>query len=268
VLRILFVTQDDPFYVCEFFREFGSIYDRNQLDVAGVMLQAPLGKKYRRTLVRQMLQFYGMRDFLRLGSRYVAKRFMGILAADVFRGKFPGSFSLRHVLLRNGWTILPWSDVNADAVVSWIAGSDIDIVVSVAASQKFGDSVLSASRYGCINVHNALLPRNRGMLPNFWSLYNCDRHPVSGMTVHKMNSRLDDGPIIIQKEVVLDRSESLHHLMLRTKRMNARLVLDALALYRNGEPALMPNDASLSTYHTFPTKEDVKAFRAKGLKLL
>jgi methionyl-tRNA formyltransferase len=268
MLRLVFVTVDDPFYVCEFFREFGPAYDRQEVEVAGVVIQAPLGRKSRTTLARQMLDFYGWWDFLRVGFRYAGRAALGVLAVRVFRGHFWGSFSVEHIICRQGWKILPCGNVNDPEFIHVLGELKIDLVVSVAASQKFKEDLLSAPRYGCINIHNARLPKNRGMLPNFWALYHYDSEPTSGMTVHKMNATLDDGPILLQEELELDPRESLDHLIRRTKRLNARLLLAALALYRNGEPEYRPNRSSEATYNSFPNRQDVKAFRAKGLKLI
>ena len=270
-LNVLFITQDDPFYVPQFFTEFVAICQGDaarDISIKGVVIQAPLGKKSLRALVAQMLAFYGWFDFLRMGFRFAFAKVMNKIAVKLFKGKFPGAFSVEHVLLRAGWPILHTRSVNTPEFREQIAPLKLDLIQSVAASQKFGADLLKATRYGCMNIHNAKLPLNRGMLPNFWSLYNSDKEPVSGMTVHLMNEKLDDGPIVLQEEITPDRSESLHDLILRTKRLNAHLVLRALNMFVKGAPPLLPNDASRATYNTFPTREDVKKFKAKGLRLL
>ena len=106
------------------------------------------------------------------------------------------------------------------------------------------------------------------MLPNFWSLYHCDKEPMSAMTVHRMETALDDGPIVLQREFSLDPKETLDQLIVRTKKMNAHVILEALLLFKDGEPSVLPNDASQATYNTFPSKEDVRRFKAKGLRLI
>jgi methionyl-tRNA formyltransferase len=236
--------------------------------IKGVVIQAPLGKKSLRALVSQMLGFYGWFDFLRMGVRFAVSKVMNKIAVKLFHGRFPGAFSVEHVLLKAGWPILHTRSVNTPEFREQIAPLQLDLIQSVAASQKFGAELLKAPRYGCINIHNAKLPLNRGMLPNFWSLYNTDREPVSGMTVHLMNEKLDDGPIVLQEEMRPNPAESLHALILRTKRLNAHLVLRALNLFVSGPPPMLPNDATKATYNTFPTREDVRNFKAKGLRLL
>jgi methionyl-tRNA formyltransferase len=267
-LNILFITQDDPFYIPHFFREFFAHCQNREIKVHGIVIQAPLGKKSLGGLMKQMLAFYGWFDFLRVGCKFVFYKVMNAVATRLFAGQFPGTFSLEHFLLKNRIPIVHCPDVNAASFIDTIKSLDLDLIVSVAASQKFKRDLLGAPRYGCINVHNSRLPRNRGMLPNFWSLYQFDTEPVSAMTVHKMNDTLDDGAIVIQEDLRLDPAESLEHLIVRTKKLNAHLILKALSLFKAGEPPLLANDASKATYNSFPTREDVKRFRAKGLRIL
>lgn len=267
-MKILFITQDDPFYIPHFFREFFDHLDDPEIVVHGVVIQAPLGKKSLRGLVKQMLGFYGPVDFARVGAKYVAWKALNKLAVRGFGGRFPGAFSLEHLLLARGIPIVHAANVNAPEFVGRVRSEGIDLVVSVAASAKFRAELLRAPPLGCINVHNSRLPVNRGMLPNFWSLYHSDTQPVSGMTVHRMNETLDDGAIVLQEDLHLDPRESLDRLIVRTKKLNAHLILRALALFKRGEAPSLPNDASKATYNTFPTREDVRRFREKGLKLL
>ncbi|MBI5772909.1 MAG: formyl transferase [Verrucomicrobia bacterium] len=268
MLRVLFITQDDPFYIPHFFREFVRIFHDGEIAVLGAVIQAPLGKKSFAALVRQMFDFYGPVDFLRVGGKYAGFKVLNALAVKVFHGRFPGVFSLEHFMLKENWKIIRIRDMNSAESLQRLDEMKVDLLVSVAASQKLKPELLARPRLGCINIHNSKLPKNRGMLPNFWSLFRCDTEPVSAMTVHRMNATLDDGPIVLQKEFPLDPKETLDELIIRTKRMNAHVVLEAMQLFKRGEPPLLPNDAAQATYNTFPTKEDVRRFRAKGLRLI
>lgn len=58
--------------------------------------------------------------------------------------------------------------------------------------------VLEIPSRGCINLHKAVLPHNRGANPNVWSIL--EPSPV-GVTMHYMDEGIDTGPIIAQKEV-------------------------------------------------------------------
>lgn len=268
MLRVLFVTQDDPFYIPHFFREFARIFHDDEIEVLGAVIQAPLGKKSFGALVRQMFDFYGPVDFLRVGCKYTVFKVLNAVAVKVFCGRFPGVFSLEHFLRKENWRIFRARDLNAAESLQLLDDLKVDLLVSVAASQKFKPELLARPRLGCVNIHNSKLPRHRGMLPNFWALYHCDAEPVSAMTVHRMNATLDDGPIVLQREFALDPKEPLDRLIIRTKKMNAHVMLEAVQLFKRGEPPLLPNDAAQATYNKFPTKEDVRKFREKGLRLV
>jgi len=55
-----------------------------------------------------------------------------------------------------------------------------------------------------INLHISLLPWNRGSNPNFWSFI--DDTP-KGVTIHILESKLDRGAILLQKEVFIDEEK-------------------------------------------------------------
>lgn len=52
-----------------------------------------------------------------------------------------------------------------------------------------------------LNFHPALLPKDRGWYPHVHQIRN---NSISGVTLHKLNERADEGDIWIQKEVKLD----------------------------------------------------------------
>ena len=58
-----------------------------------------------------------------------------------------------------------------------------------------------------MNVHSALLPSYRGMLPTFWAMVNEERE--TGVTVHCMSEGIDGGAIILQRTVPIGRDETL-----------------------------------------------------------
>ena len=141
---------------------------------------------------------------------------------------------------------------------------NLDIIFSIAASQIFKEAVLKLPRLGCFNIYTSKLPKNRGMMPNFWSLYNYQTEPVSAITIHKMNEKLDDGEILIQEEFHLNPNESLDTLIKRTKKMSAEVFLKAVDILENSPVNLIRNDQTKATYNTFPKKEVFSSFR-KGL---
>tara|TARA_S200000501_G_scaffold272988_1_gene256723 strand:- start:576 stop:1109 length:534 start_codon:yes stop_codon:yes gene_type:complete len=57
-----------------------------------------------------------------------------------------------------------------------------------------------------INLHISYLPFNRGAHPNYWSF---KENTPKGVSIHFMNSGIDTGPILIQKECFFSDNETL-----------------------------------------------------------
>ena len=59
----------------------------------------------------------------------------------------------------------------------------------------------------CINMHAGLSPYYRGGACTLWALMNWDPYNI-GVTLHKLTESSDAGPIIAQKRVIPDESDS------------------------------------------------------------
>lgn len=71
-----------------------------------------------------------------------------------------------------------------------------ELVFSVHCRQLFPAELVKAVR--CINVHPGFTPFNNGWYPHVFSIIN--KQPA-GATIHEMDEKLDNGPVIAQKEV-------------------------------------------------------------------
>ena len=74
-----------------------------------------------------------------------------------------------------------------------------DIILVNSYSMIIREDVLSVPRLGGLNVHAALLPRNRGPNPTQWAILN--KEFETGVTLHEINNCIDAGPIIDQRKV-------------------------------------------------------------------
>ena len=92
--------------------------------------------------------------------------------------------------------------------------SSYDLFISLHCKQIFPDRLVN--NYRCVNVHPGLNPYNRGWFPQAFSIIN--KLPV-GVTIHEMDSLLDHGPIIIQKEVAIESWETSFDVYTKIQRM-------------------------------------------------
>ena len=261
-LSIAFITQDDPFYVRVFFERFMEARDR--LDVIKAVVIAPaMGKKSFLALLRQMYDFYGPWNFLRVGFRYVLYRLGSKLPAWARAGRF---FSVDQICRHHGVHSIYARDINAPDFLAQAAQWDLDLVISVAAPQVFREPLIRLPRLGCINIHNSKLPKYRGMLPNFWQMFHGEK--AVGTTIHRINAGIDDGDILMQEETPIEAGENLDSLIRRTKVLGADYMVDMLRRFKTGEVRPLPNRREDATYFTFPTRRDVDEFRRRGFRLI
>ncbi|MEJ2254103.1 MAG: formyltransferase family protein [Nitrospirota bacterium] len=260
--RFIFVTQDDPFYVMSFFEEFLGSYGRLG-EVEGVVICSAMGKRRITRLMGQMYGFYGPVDFFRMGMRYASSKALARAPAALRGGR---SLDLTQLCRAHEIRVVHTDEVNSPAFLHTLREINPDLIVSVAAPVIFKKAVIELPRYGCINIHNATLPKYRGMMPNFWQLYHGEKKV--GITIHEINEGIDDGGILLQREVDVLPGETLDSVIRRTKKLGAHLMIEALEAIKAGNVRYMENASSEATYYSFPTREDVREFRRRGRRIV
>ena len=101
-------------------------------------------------------------------------------------------------------------DINSPEFIQWLRDKSIDAILSVSCIQKFGKELIDS--FYCINYHNSLLPKYRGMYSGSWPIYLLD--DKTGFTFHKMTVNWDNGNILLQQKtqipVVLNYQDVLN----------------------------------------------------------
>ena len=81
-----------------------------------------------------------------------------------------------------------------------------DLAVVAAYGLLLLKPILDAPKMGCVNIHASLLPRWRGAAPIQRAILAGDE--VSGVTIMQMDVGLDTGPMLLKKELPLDRKNT------------------------------------------------------------
>jgi methionyl-tRNA formyltransferase len=150
-------------------------------------------------------------------------------------------------------------NVNAPQVLETLRRMDVDLVVSLNCPQKLRTPILSLPAHGCINVHFGKLPRYRGLMPVFHALLNGDSS--FGVTVHLMDEKLDNGDIVAQADVPIAAGDTLETLYPKGFGEASRLLDQALGAFESGSVVRRPNPESERTYYTYPTGDQIRAYR-------
>lgn len=129
-----------------------------------------------------------------------------------------------------------------------------DLIITCAYGQLVPDEILNYPRLGCINVHASLLPKLRGGAPIHRAII--EGHNKTGITIMYMDSKLDAGDIISQKEIEIsydDTAESLHD---KLAKLGSELLLETLPSIIDGTNTRTKQNSSEVTYGLNISRED------------
>jgi methionyl-tRNA formyltransferase len=254
-MKLVIVTQSAPMYLPAFLDELLTRLALSGHQIEGIVALAPTFKNTFWQEARSRLAYYGVVDFIRMTAH---------VAANVVRARLPGAggYSVKNVIARHNVERLATSSVNSPELGALIERRGVDVVLSIAAPQIFRQRLLEAPRHGCVNYHMGLLPRYRGRQPLFWAMLHDE--PEVGLSVHEMDSELDNGPILVQDTIRVAPDDSLHRLYLRCVARGPALVAQAIDRLAADDPERLPNDAAQASTFSFPDREAVRLFRARG----
>jgi len=260
-LRVYVITEEDPFYLPEFFREFLAELPRDRFEILSIDITPPLNQSSRRALARKLYGFYGGPDFVRLLGRYATARALDLVAP---RGRWCGT--INPLAGCHGISCRAVKNVNAPAYVERVHRLAPDLLVSVAASQIFKPPLLSVPRLAAVNVHTGPLPKYRGMMPVFWQMY--DRQKQIAITLHTMTPDIDLGKVLLQREVPLNGDRNLDEVIRKMKREGAHALVELLERFHTGTVEPVAMDRSREQYHSFPGRAEAARFRDMGYRLV
>ena len=89
--------------------------------------------------------------------------------------------------------VLQPDDLNEQDLINQIKDFNIDLLVVVAYGKILPAWLLSAPRYGCLNIHFSNLPKYRGAAPIQRAIENGEKE--TGISFMKLTEGLDEGPV-------------------------------------------------------------------------
>lgn len=129
-----------------------------------------------------------------------------------------------------------------------------DMIIVAAFGQILRQNILDMPPLGCVNVHASLLPRWRGAAPIQAAILNGDEQ--TGVTIMKMDAGVDTGPILKQKAILIDRSDTGESLSEKLSVLGGKLLIDTLPEYLNGSIIPVAQDEMGFSYAPQLTKEN------------
>jgi methionyl-tRNA formyltransferase len=145
-------------------------------------------------------------------------------------------------------------DASGGDSIAYLKKLNADLFVVVAFGQILKKEVLEIPKIYSVNIHGSLLPKYRGAAPTNWAIINDDK--VSGATIIKMNEKMDEGDIILKKEILIDSEDTNITLSEKLSDIGAAALMEAMDLIQSGSVRLIPQEDSKATYAPKLKKED------------
>lgn len=163
--------------------------------------------------------------------------------------------SVLHIAWERQIPVWEVSSLKQAQTLSVLRAYEPDFICVACFSLLIPPSVLSLPRLGCLNVHPALLPANRGPVPLFWTFREGDEY--AGVTVHLMEEKMDSGAILAQERFAVP--EGIRYEQLEAECAQRGGVLLARSVWESfkGNAQPMLQDEIKSSYHSFPTEADL-----------
>lgn len=142
-------------------------------------------------------------------------------------------------------------------VAEEFAALNADLCVMAYVTLFVPEEVLNLPTHGTIQYHPSLLPRHRGPSSINWPIiWGEDK---TGLTIFWPDNGLDTGPILLQKEVEIQDTDTLGSLYFNQLfPLGVEALLEAVDLVRNGAAPKIPQDDTQSTYESWCKREDVE----------
>ncbi|MDB6121303.1 MAG: fmt [Pedosphaera sp.] len=245
-MRIAFLTTNDPLYLPAFFKR---VLAQCAAQTQSVYVVPPLYKQ--QTSSQAAWRYY---------RSFGTKVFMG-LGFHILRAKIKGE-SIASVCRRHKVKYESIPDVNAPVFLDQLRREAPDVLVSVSCPQIFKTPLIGLPSRGILNIHGAILPHYRGVMPSFWMMANGEKQ--AGVSIYFVNEQIDAGGLCAQRAFNILPDETLNDFLRRSKSIAADLLLGVLSQMNRGNVPQQPLNLSEGSYYSWPDAKAYKKFCAAG----
>jgi methionyl-tRNA formyltransferase len=130
-----------------------------------------------------------------------------------------------------GLEIYQPAGINTKEAADFLKKLKPDLFVVIAYGQILSQAILDIPKIFSVNTHASLLPKYRGAAPINWAIVKGEK--VTGISVIRMNSRMDAGDILLQKRTDIDDCDTTATLSVKLSGLAALLLLESLSAIEN-----------------------------------
>ncbi len=248
-LKTAYLTTNDPLYLPVF---FDRILRERHAETLAVYVTPPLFKKQTTWQATQRyIRTFGTVAAAHLTARVVQAKLGGRSVAAICR-----KWNVPSAIV---------TDVNAPEFLAELRGLAPDVLVSVSCPLIFKKPLIELPPRGILNIHGAILPQYRGVMPAFRMLANGEKQ--AGVSIYFVNEDIDAGDLCGQRVFDIPPDDTLDTFLRRSKAVAADLLVEVLSRMSEGTLTRAPLNLAAGSYYKWPDAAAVSQFRKQGRKL-
>jgi len=172
------------------------------------------------------------------------------------RGQKINVSSVQKFSEKNNLPVRNPENLNNNEEYNFIKSLSADIAVVVAYGKLIPKNILKTTKLGFVNIHASLLPKWRGAAPIQRAIMNGDKK--TGVSIMKMEEKLDSGPIVALRELELNSSATYGETENKLSEVGANLLIESLRKIENGSSKFVEQVHSEATYAKKINKKEAK----------
>jgi len=139
-------------------------------------------------------------------------------------------------------------------LIEKLEGVSAEFFLVVSYGKLIPGQILSLPKIMPLGLHPSLLPRYRGPAPIRWTLLKGERE--TGVTLFKLETKFDCGPIIWQKKIPIEERDDYFTLSSKLARLGAQCIVEGIERIRSKNYSLSFQDEKLASFAPKFKKED------------
>ncbi len=259
-MRVFFILSENPLFKTSFLEQIIRKYSGK---IVGITITPFRPCKMRMV---KYFRFYiillGLKGLYYVFSSVVHTKIMDIISRFL---RTKRCYSIKGIGRRYKIPIYYTKNINDERFIDTIRNMNIDVIVS-SGNQIFKKDILNLPRIGSINRHSSLLPYYRGIYPIFWEMLNGENH--AGVSIHWITEEIDKGTILNQAKIKIEENDSFFSLYRKIFDLSSELVVQTLNDIENGTVKNIINNPAIGSYYSYPSRKDIKRFRALGKRIV
>ena len=163
---------------------------------------------------------------------------------------------IKSAAIENQIPVFQYKKMRDKEAIAEFLSLNIDLCVMAFVTDIVPDEILEAPRFGTIQYHPSLLPEHRGPSSINWPIIQ--GKSKTGLTVFWPDKGLDTGPILLQKEFEITKTDTLGSVYFgKLYPAGVEAMVEAVEMVKNGTAPKIEQDHSKATYEGWCRSSDV-----------